>query len=75
MRDRELTRLPAPGHQGAAAGGGRTTPAVMTGKEGKLIVEPVQAPHYDLDDLLARVDAANLHAETGTGPPVGLETW
>lgn len=47
----------------------------IQGHEGRLIVEPVRGPHYDLDDLLAGVDVANLHDETDAGPPVGHETW
>ena len=43
--------------------------------EGKLIVEPLRGPYYDLDDLLAEIDIANLHEETGTGAHVGRETW
>ena len=47
----------------------------IQGHEGRRIVEPVRGPHYDLDDLLAGVDVANLHDETDAGPPVGHETW
>ncbi len=40
----------------------------------KLVI--AQAPPvYDLDDLLDKVTAANVHSETGTGTPHGREAW
>ncbi len=38
----------------------------------KLVVAPAPGA-YDLDDLLDKVTAANVHAETGTGTPQGRE--
>ncbi len=32
-------------------------------------------PVYDLDDLLDKVTAANLHGETDTGTQQGREAW
>lgn len=43
--------------------------------EGKIIVEPISEPTYNLDDLLARVTKRNIHAEIDTGAPVGKEVW
>lgn len=51
------------------------TTVIMRVSDGRLIVEPTRGPHYDLDDLLAGIDSASLHEETGTGPSVGRETW
>ncbi len=47
----------------------------IQGQQGRLIIEPVRGPHYDLDGLLAGIDCANLHGETDSGPPVGREAW
>lgn len=40
-----------------------------------LVVVPIQAPHYTLEELLEGVTAENLHGEVDTGPPVGREVW
>ena len=42
---------------------------------GRLVVAPVLSPRYTLKQLLARVTKANRHAETGTGAPLGRESW
>ncbi len=44
-------------------------------EKGKLIVEPVAAKRYTLDELVAGITAANRHEETVWGPPVGREVW
>ncbi len=44
-------------------------------KEGRLIVTPVTAAEYDLDELLASVTPRNLHGEVWTSGSVGRETW
>ena len=43
--------------------------------EGKLIITPVVAPPFNLDQLLAGITADNLHHEHTTGPAVGDEVW
>jgi antitoxin MazE len=43
-------------------------------EEDRIVVDPVPAPKYRLDTLLRRVSKSNLHAEIGTGRPVGRET-
>lgn len=40
---------------------------------GKVIVEPVKKPKYELDDLLKGVTKKNIHAAVETGPAVGRE--
>jgi antitoxin MazE len=42
---------------------------------GRIIVEAVPAPTYDLDEMLARVTHEDLHPEVDTGPPAGTEAW
>jgi antitoxin MazE len=43
--------------------------------EGKLIITPVIAPPFSLDQLLADITAENLHHEHATGQAVGDEVW
>ena len=40
---------------------------------GLIIIEPVRKKSVDLDELLAGITPENLHAEVGTGGPVGNE--
>ena len=51
------------------------SPVNLSVVEGRIIVEPVTEPAYDLDELLSRVTKRNLHAEIDTGAPVGKEVW
>ena len=44
-------------------------------EDGKLVVQPLPAPHYDLESLLAGVTADNLHDEVESGPAMGREVW
>ncbi len=43
--------------------------------DGKLIVTPIGAPTWDLDELLKEVTPDNLHGEAESGPPAGVEAW
>ena len=38
-----------------------------------LIIEPCATPAYPIDDLVARINEANLHTETDFGKSVGRE--
>jgi antitoxin component of MazEF toxin-antitoxin module len=38
-----------------------------------LVVTPVSAPHYDLEELVKGITEENRHAEIRTGPAVGEE--
>lgn len=40
-----------------------------------LLVEPVPVAAPNLEELLARVTAENLHGEVDVGPPQGSEAW
>jgi len=44
-------------------------------RDGKLTVEPITEPSYELDELLAGVHDANLHGEISTGGHMGREAW
>jgi len=43
--------------------------------EGKIIVTPVSAPSWTLDELLAGITKDNLHTEVDTGLALGNEVW
>jgi antitoxin MazE len=43
--------------------------------KGKIIVTPVPAPEWTLDELLAGITKDNLHNEVDTGFTVGNEVW
>jgi antitoxin MazE len=42
---------------------------------GRVIIEPIAAPSYDLDDLLARMTPDTFHERVDFGRPVGGEAW
>ena len=42
---------------------------------GRIIIEPIRAPTYDLDGLLDQMTPDTFHEEIGFGPPVGREAW
>jgi antitoxin MazE len=44
-------------------------------EEGRVIIEPVSAPSYDLDTLLAGMKPDSFHDIMDFGPPVGNEAW
>lgn len=43
--------------------------------EGQIIITPVLAPAWTLEDLLAGINRDNLHHEVDTGSPIGKEIW
>jgi antitoxin MazE len=43
--------------------------------EGQIIVKPVQAPRWTLDQLLAGITKKNIHHEVDAGSAVGNEVW
>jgi antitoxin MazE len=42
---------------------------------GRIVIEPVREPVYDLDELLDQITPDTLHEEVDFGPPVGKEIW
>jgi len=42
---------------------------------GRIIIEPVRAPIYDLDQLLDEMTPETFHEEIDFGPRVGHEVW
>jgi len=51
------------------------TPIDLTIENGRLILVPASSDVPSLDELLAQITEANLHAEIPTGPAVGGEAW
>jgi antitoxin MazE len=43
--------------------------------DGQIVIKPVIKPKWTLEQLLAGVNAENIHQETDTGSPVGNEVW
>ena len=44
-------------------------------EDGRIIIEPVRAPAYDLDQLLDQMTPESFHEEVDHGPPLGREAW
>lgn len=42
---------------------------------GRIIIEPVKTPIYDLDELLDQMEPATFHEDIDFGPAVGDEVW
>ncbi len=47
----------------------------ITVSKGKIIIEPLKAPEYSIDELVSQITPANRHEETNTGAPVGKEIF
>ena len=43
--------------------------------KGHIVVTPIAAPKWTLEQLLAGVNKENIHHETDTGLAVGKEVW
>jgi antitoxin MazE len=50
-------------------------PVEVHEEDGRVIIEPVIAPTYDLDTLLAQMTADTFPEEIDFGPAVGNEVW
>lgn len=44
-------------------------------EDGRVVIEPVQSPSYDLAKLLAEMTPDTFHDEVDFGVPVGKEVW
>ncbi len=44
-------------------------------EDGRVVIEPIVSPSYDLDTLINRMDPANFPEEADFGRPVGKESW
>jgi antitoxin MazE len=43
--------------------------------DGRIIITPIVAPSWTLEELLAGINKNNLHREVDTGVAVGNEVW
>jgi antitoxin MazE len=44
-------------------------------EEGRIVIEPVGPPPYDLDLMIDQMDPAQFPEEADFGPPQGEEIW
>jgi antitoxin MazE len=44
-------------------------------RDGRIIIEPVKVPVYDLNDLLSHMTPETFHDAANFGSPVGKEIW
>jgi antitoxin MazE len=42
---------------------------------GRIIIEPIAQPAFDIDELVAGITADNCHDSVDFGAPAGRETW
>jgi len=59
----------------AEAGLSQDSPVELSLENGRLVIKPIQATHYRLEDLLAGITADNLHEEVAAGKRLGNEVW
>jgi len=50
-------------------------PIEISLSNGKIVIAPLRAPKYTLEELLSGITEENRHPETDWGPPVGKEIW
>ncbi|EYB68354.1 ppGpp-regulated growth inhibitor suppressor ChpR/MazE [Deinococcus phoenicis] len=51
------------------------TPVEIRMSEGQIVITPLRAPRYRLEELLANIQPGQLHGETDWGVPQGREEW
>lgn len=44
-------------------------------ENGRVVIEPVRSPTYNLDDLLAEMTPETFPEDLDFGPPIGREIW
>lgn len=48
-------------------------PVDVREEDGRIIIEPIRTPEFDLARMLAAITPENLHSEADFGAPVGKE--
>jgi antitoxin MazE len=43
--------------------------------DGQIVIKPVEAQSWSLEELLSGINKTNIHHEVETGPAVGYEAW
>lgn len=51
------------------------TPVEATVQEGKLVIETIKVPDYNLEFLLKDMTTGNFQGEVDSGLPIGKEVW
>lgn len=59
----------------AEVGLSQNSPVELTLEAGRLVIKPILAERYLLEDLLADVSPENLHGEMDTGAQMGNDIW
>ncbi len=44
-------------------------------EDGRIIIEPIREPAYDLDAMLAEMAPETFHEDVDFGQPLGKEVW
>ncbi len=65
-------RLPVAAIKDAALSVGQKVSLTVT--RGRIVIEPSSKIEYDLEELVDGITARSLHAEVGSGKPVGKES-
>lgn len=50
-------------------------PVDVREEAGRIVIEPIHEPAYDLATLIAGITDENRHEPVEMGPPVGREVW
>lgn len=50
-------------------------PVDVREENGKIVIEPIQPPLYDLAEMIARMTPDTFHDDVDFGVPVGDEVW
>lgn len=50
-------------------------PVSLRVEGGRIVIEAAAQPKVAIEDLVAGIDASNLHDAADYGPPVGKEAW
>lgn len=66
-------RIPRSFAQEAGVGAGSEVD--LSVRNGDLVVKPARRRSYQLNELVRKITAKNLHSEVNTGRPVGREAW
>jgi len=59
----------------AAASIGLDQAVEVREEEGRIVIEPIRAPSFDLDSLLDGMKPETFPEDIDFGPPQGRETW
>lgn len=44
-------------------------------EDNRLVIIPVARPSFSLEDMLKKINKANIHGEVDSGPAMGKEAW